>query len=107
MDKNVTPTPWKFSPNSFGTQFIYGDLETPLTTPMGVSYFHLVAGGDHPGTLTEANAAFIVKAVNAHEALIEALARIRDFPHDKSTCEQAMSQIAYDAIPAPVGGVVK
>lgn len=63
-----TPTPWKFSPNSFGTQFIYGGLETPKQNPMGVTYFHLVAGGDHPATLTEANAALIVEAVNSHAA---------------------------------------
>lgn len=43
------------------------------------------------------------KAVNSHDALVEALCRIRDFPHDKSECEQAMSQIAYDAIRGLVG----
>ena len=72
-----TPTPWKFSPNSFGTQFIYGDLERPLQTPMGISYFHLVTGGDHPSTLSEANAAFICKAVNKHDALVADNDRLR------------------------------
>lgn len=95
-----TKTPWKYSPNSFGTQFIYGDLETPKQTPMGVSYFHLVAGGDHPATLTEANAAFIVKAVNNHERFERALRKIADqmLTHELELESEGDFEGAYDIL---------
>jgi hypothetical protein len=65
-----TPTPWRRGENSFGTQFIYGNLDQPRTSPMGVKYNDLVAGGDHPGTLTEANATLIINAVNGYDSLL-------------------------------------
>lgn len=73
-----TPTPWRVGANSFGTQFIYGNPDQPRASPMGVVYNDLVAGGDDPGRLTEANAAFIVKAVNNHDALVKALVSISE-----------------------------
>ena len=66
-----TPTPWYNSPNSFGMQFIYGnDIEV---SPSGKGYSKLICGGDIPMTLTAANAAFIVEAVNNYESLRERL----------------------------------
>jgi len=73
-----TPTPWRYAANSFGTRFIYGNPEQPRKSPMGVTYNDLVCGGDHPGALTEANAAFIVKAVNSYEAMDKLLAEAAD-----------------------------
>jgi len=76
MTKNLTlhtPTPWAVQENGFKTQFIYGSDATQKKSPMGVAYNELVAGGDHPSTLNAANAAFIVKACNSHDALVKAL----------------------------------
>jgi hypothetical protein len=74
-----TPTPWAVSPNSFGTQFIHGDLKNPHTSPMGVEYCELICGGDNPSRLTEVNAKFIVTAVNNHEPMVKALKEVHDF----------------------------
>ena len=70
-----TPTPWRFGPNAFGTIFIYTVARVEVA-PTGFMAPTLICGGDGHRTLTEANAAFIVRAVNSHEALITALEKL-------------------------------
>lgn len=80
-----TKTPWYLERNSFGSQFIYGDeIEK---SPSGRSYSRLVCGGDIPTTLTETNAAFIVKAVNSHDALVSALREILSLMATMDGCD--------------------
>lgn len=65
---NHTPTPWKFThhTNIGGDQMARIDDEKGIFLA-GVSDMNLI---DH--SLRDANAAFIVRAVNAHEELLEA-----------------------------------
>jgi hypothetical protein len=61
-----TPTPWRIR-NDFGGGWIQG---SPAD---GETYGDRVANLAKPKTIGAANAAFIVKAVNNHDALVEAL----------------------------------
>lgn len=80
-----TPTPWVIDPQ------YPSEVQTPdLNTICSAWHEHaegktITVNGIHPASLKEsaANAAFIVKAVNAHAKLVEALERLtisyRDF----------------------------
>jgi hypothetical protein len=66
-----TPTPW-----NCGDQYLYADGRT-LPVASGQQDWATNPGGPNYKTAC-ANAAFIVKAVNNHEALVKALEFIRD-----------------------------
>ena len=75
MDKNITPTPWRVEE---GTDLIWGACtDDPSTYGMGYSIVEGKIPGFKPYKPSmkerEANAAFIVKAVNAHDALVDCL----------------------------------
>ncbi len=70
MEAKHTPTPWEYFLNKHGTQYrIAGDNCFPIAA------LDMYGSEGHGPTkkVSEANAAFIVRAVNNHEALIEAL----------------------------------
>jgi hypothetical protein len=64
-DATHTPTPWALNLNWVGHVY---DVAGPDYQPIC-----MVALDEHHHDVRLANAAFIVKAVNAHEALVEAL----------------------------------
>lgn len=73
-----TPTPWRISSTP----------ESPRLRPRRISRYFSISPESGPAMITldegrrdiqEANAEFIVKAVNAHNALVDALKRARPF----------------------------
>lgn len=94
-----TPTPWVAEPNAYGTWFIYR-AKTTETAPTGMKYRQLVNGGDGYRTLTSANAAFIVEAVNNYESLraqlaikTKALEKARECLEDRRAIDPAIKII--------------
>lgn len=96
-----TPTPWNAS-----NQYLYGGLlESPLPIASGKKEWATDTGGPcHQEAV--ANAAFIVKAVNNHEALVKALEEIAEgkgrfsrdqFEHARNTIDD-MKELARDAL---------
>lgn len=77
MTTEHTPTPWKLNKALDGEHVVYDPQ-----TQYGIAYTH---SGDGKGAHIEdedtrlANAAFIVRAVNAHDALVKALEDSRHF----------------------------
>lgn len=61
------PGPWSVHQNGYGTLFVKGSLES--TSPMGVVYRELIAGGNNSDTLTKHNAHLIAAAPELYEAL--------------------------------------
>jgi hypothetical protein len=71
MEAKHTPTPWRVIDNEPGNG--YGSMDiTPLLIE-GESYAIAAVIGDVAGIDPQANAAFIVRACNSHDALVEAL----------------------------------
>lgn len=70
-----TPTPWRAELST-----IYGPLIEPLNPD----------GPDDPicSVINKPDAAYIVRCVNAHEAMLEALKATRDWLNDKATIER-------------------
>lgn len=93
IESEHTPTPWIYSKDG---EMIY----TSGNAPFG--YKLIKPSGKRPESEIKANAAFIVKAVNNHESLVEAcqiaLQRLKDLGRYKSdavTCgmlEEALKQ---------------
>jgi hypothetical protein len=71
-----TPTPWFATENAYGCAFVHGG---PELESFGTKYRALICGGNSHDTLTTANAAFIVKAVNSHDRLKAALAEVLSY----------------------------
>lgn len=91
-----TPGPWTARTNSFGTQFIYGPDSTKKISPMGVEYNALICGGDHPGTLTEANARLIAVAPEMLAELQwvrKGLEQLRRMPGLRSSSEELIKRV--------------
>jgi hypothetical protein len=61
-----TPTPW------------YTELDRSIRADDGDGHVALLAGSDFNVATEEANAAFIVRACNAHDALVAALRELID-----------------------------
>ena len=83
-----TPTPWALVPQSDGSAMLAREYETgQQMNPKGLRLIaHVLARGN---TLSEdeANAEFIVRAVNAHDGLLELAAEAmwgRDYPQGGS-----------------------
>lgn len=85
-----TPTPWKVQMvKEWGQEVEYPQVVTPDGIICnGLSLI--------PGFSREANAAFIVRAVNSHDALLEALTNVMGW-YDSSAVAQAMSKIGEQA----------
>lgn len=97
-----TPAPWRYRPDEFDD---WGWIKGPENTPWNTSLVAIARPGfalteeqlyacrtrhEDPA---EANAAFIIRAVNAHEALVEALKKIAEFQRDK--CERAPQMMLF------------
>lgn len=69
-----TPTPWKVMPYGDGGTYIIG----PDYKPMGTAIARVPLGNKKQ----DADAEFIVRCVNSHEALVEAVKNLPGIPHD-------------------------
>jgi len=99
-----TPTPWRVED---GTDLIWGACNPDDRSSYGMGYS--IVEGKAPGWKPykpsmeerEANAAFIVKAVNSHDALVEAIKHAKarfeclaeDFQVDKNNVDWAMCSV--------------
>jgi hypothetical protein len=92
-----TPTPWFATENAYGCAFVHGG---PELESFGTKYRALICGGNSHDTLTTANAAFIVKAVNSHEALVTALRDILDNTHVGKAGQIVTERSKYGNYPA-------
>lgn len=104
-----TPTPWRVFKNKDGTRLVgIGGQDGQGTLDAGFG----VWSWDSPEGI--ANAEMVVKAVNNHEALVNALAACRDalagcynvadWPADGSTSQDRALAMATDLLNAVVGG---
>jgi hypothetical protein len=105
-----TPTPWSLKRGQFGSSVfvIYGPDEFPIAQTVSNSSPEGMARarrGEH-----QANAALIVRAVNNHAALVEALTRLcTQFPTDSDMANAGWESTAineacsaYDAARAAI-----
>ena len=84
-----TPTPWK----------VYDDSD-PLH--IAIKGYYSSTGGAHVADiLSPANAAFIIKAVNSHDALVKALDWIVSNPNAHHANMVAVAKDALDLVGSP------
>lgn len=94
VEKRHTPTPWGSSIGAYGASFYPNNQ---ASHPLSFEFYWDKARGN-PELTNEAiaNAAFIVKAVNNHEALVEACRLALELPasrESKRALEQALSKL--------------
>lgn len=79
-DTTHTPTPWGYALQEAGDEQYGGSGSTPflITSICDLGWNLAAVIGDVPNLPAEANAAFIVRAVNAHDDLVAALKQCRD-----------------------------
>jgi hypothetical protein len=86
-----TPTPWTALPDENGNEtYIVGDRDQAVADCM-MGY----------GVADDANAAFIVKAVNNHDALVKALDWIVSNPNAHHANMVAVAKHALDLVGSP------
>jgi len=93
MNKKATPRPWTWTPVR------WNEIGEPTYGPQihGPEHWHY-DGNDSPviarDVSTEANAELIVRAVNAHDELIEVLDAVRDYLNDEADVPGIAGQVA-------------
>jgi hypothetical protein len=98
MTATHTPTPWRVN-GYYSRPLPDKPKGSQIVSDRGDGFeFHIAAVGTHPGINTEqarANAAFIVEAVNSHEAL---KARIQELEANEKAYEEIIGKKAFQEV---------
>ena len=87
-----TPTPWRFGNSDEGVRLILGGPRKRYVATVQIYQTPRAYGiADEPER--EANAALIVRAINAHEAMKEALRELMHHPGSITAHEQARAAL--------------
>jgi hypothetical protein len=106
---NHTPTPWSVDPDCFLDVRGHDGLDVAIAITKEMNELVISAKTSGPATRAQAmaNAAFIVKAVNAHDQLVEALILIRKIGAraDETDEECAEKMAMYEKVDAALAMV--